>query len=49
LFRENVQTAALIDELRPVLTRFARERVNGERFGDFCARTLWNEATAAPN
>jgi sulfite reductase (NADPH) hemoprotein beta-component len=44
LFRENVKEAELINELRPVLARFASERVGGERFGDWCERVLWKEA-----
>jgi sulfite reductase (NADPH) hemoprotein beta-component len=47
VFRENVQTASIIDELRPVLSRFAKERQNGERFGDWCERVLWKEQPAA--
>jgi sulfite reductase (NADPH) hemoprotein beta-component len=49
LFRENVKEAEIINELRPLLTRFARERLGTERFGDWCERVLWKEtpATAA--
>jgi sulfite reductase (NADPH) hemoprotein beta-component len=49
LFRENVKDAEIINELRPVLTRFAGERLGTERFGDWCERVLWKEtpATAA--
>lgn len=35
-------------ELKPLLERFTRERQNGERFGDWAARVLWSETTAAP-
>jgi len=49
LFKENVQNAAIIDELRPVLSRYAKERNAGERFGDWCERVLWKEAPAAAN
>ncbi len=49
LFKENVQNAAIIDELRPVLSRYAKERTAGERFGDWCERVLWKEAPAAAN
>ena len=31
-------------ELRPLLSRYAGERQPGERFGDWAARVLWNEA-----
>jgi sulfite reductase (NADPH) hemoprotein beta-component len=49
LFKDNVQTAAIVDELRPVLTRYAGERMNGEGFGDFCERVLWKETPVAQN
>jgi sulfite reductase (NADPH) hemoprotein beta-component len=49
LFKESVQTAAIIDELRPVLSRYARERQNRERFGDWCERVFWKEQTAVAN
>lgn len=47
LFRENVASAAIVDELRPVLQQYKASRLPGERFGDFCARVLW-AAPAAP-
>jgi sulfite reductase (NADPH) hemoprotein beta-component len=40
LFKESVRNVDLVEELRPVLTRFARERQREERFGDFCWRAL---------
>jgi sulfite reductase (NADPH) hemoprotein beta-component len=49
LFKDNVQTAAIVDELRPVLTRYAGERMKGEGFGDFCERVLWNGSPVAQN
>lgn len=49
LFKENVQNAAIIDELRPVLSRYAKERHPDERFGDWCERVLWKETPAAVN
>jgi sulfite reductase (NADPH) hemoprotein beta-component len=49
LFKENVQNAAIVDELRPVLTRYAKERQDGERFGDWCERVLWKETPVAAN
>jgi sulfite reductase (NADPH) hemoprotein beta-component len=36
-------------ELRPILTRFAKERNPGERFGDWVARVLWQEKPVAAN
>jgi sulfite reductase beta subunit-like hemoprotein len=38
-----VKTEQIIDELRPVLARYAAERISGERFGDWCERVLWKE------
>jgi sulfite reductase (NADPH) hemoprotein beta-component len=46
LYKENVQNAQIIDELRPVLTRYASERVGSERFGDWCERVLFQEPAA---
>ena len=40
VYREMVKSDDIINELRPVLTRFRKERKPGERFGDFCARTI---------
>jgi sulfite reductase (NADPH) hemoprotein beta-component len=40
LFKESVKTEDLIEELRPLFTRFAGERVGRERFGDFCQRAF---------
>ena len=42
LYKENVKTDDIVNELRPVLSRFKQERTGAERFGDFCARTLWS-------
>jgi sulfite reductase (NADPH) hemoprotein beta-component len=47
LYRDNVKDPEIINELRPVLARYAQERIGAERFGDWCARVLWNEAPAA--
>ena len=40
LYKDTVKADDLLDELRPVLTRYAREREPGERFGDFCERAV---------
>lgn len=48
LFKETVKEAEIEAELRPVFTRWRDERHPGERFGDFAARVLWPEITAAP-
>ena len=47
LYRDSVKDPELINELRPILTRYAQERQPDERFGDWCARVLWNEPQAA--
>ncbi len=43
LFRESVKEVDIVNELRPVFSRYAVERVGGERFGDWSARVLWAE------
>lgn len=45
LYRDNVQDANLLGELRPLLSQYRQERHSGERFGDWCARVLWVEAS----
>jgi sulfite reductase (NADPH) hemoprotein beta-component len=47
LFRQNVKSDDIANELRPWLSRFARERLGAERFGDFCQRVLLREEAAA--
>jgi sulfite reductase (NADPH) hemoprotein beta-component len=47
LWRDVVKDADLVNELRPLLTRYAQERAAGERFGDWCARAVWPELAAA--
>lgn len=46
LYKDSVKGEELIPEVRSVLTRFKAEREPSERFGDFCARVLWNEKVA---
>jgi sulfite reductase (NADPH) hemoprotein beta-component len=48
LYRETVKYDDIINELRPVFTRFIQERIGSERFGDFAERVLWKEIPA-PN
>ena len=43
LFRESVKSDDIANELRPWLSRFARERMGAERFGDYCQRVLLKE------
>jgi sulfite reductase (NADPH) hemoprotein beta-component len=47
LYKESVQSDNIVNELRPLFTRFAQERIGGERFGDFCQRVILSEARAA--
>jgi sulfite reductase (NADPH) hemoprotein beta-component len=47
VYRDTVKDPEIINELRPLLQRYAAERQNGERFGDWCARVLWAETEAA--
>jgi sulfite reductase (NADPH) hemoprotein beta-component len=43
LFKDNVKNEDIVNELRPVLSRYAQEHNAGERFGDWCERALWPE------
>jgi sulfite reductase (NADPH) hemoprotein beta-component len=47
IYRDTVKDPEIINELRPVLTRYAAERHEGERFGDWCARVIWAETDTA--
>jgi sulfite reductase (NADPH) hemoprotein beta-component len=47
VWKDTVKDPEIENELRPVLTRFAKERNEGERFGDWCYRTLWKEEPVA--
>jgi len=49
LHKDVVKDPEIVDELRPLLTRYAKERVGGERFGDWVARSVWTTTTAAVN
>ena len=46
LYKDSVKTDDLLNELRVVLQRYLAERKEGERFGDYSARVLWNQAAA---
>jgi sulfite reductase (NADPH) hemoprotein beta-component len=48
LYKEAMKIDDMENELRPVFMRFVQERIQGERFGDWSARVLWNEVPAAP-
>ena len=45
-FKDAVKDADIINELRPLLTRYAKERSSGERFGDWVHRVLWTETAS---
>jgi sulfite reductase (NADPH) hemoprotein beta-component len=47
LYKESVKSDELVNELRPVFSRFKRERVGAERFGDFSRRVLLPEKQAS--
>jgi sulfite reductase (NADPH) hemoprotein beta-component len=47
LYKDSVKGDDLLNELRPLLTRYRQERRGGERFGDYCARVLWPESFPA--
>jgi sulfite reductase (NADPH) hemoprotein beta-component len=49
VFKDVVKEADVETELRPILARYAKERDNGERFGDWCDRVLLKEPAAAAN
>ena len=37
MYKDNVKDADIVGTLRPLLARYAAERAEGERFGDWCA------------
>jgi sulfite reductase (NADPH) hemoprotein beta-component len=45
LYRESVDGNDIKDLLGPIIARYARERNEGERFGDFCIRAGYVNAT----
>ncbi len=49
IWRDVVKDEDIENELRPVLARYARERGQGERFGDWCHRVLLKEQVPATN
>jgi sulfite reductase (NADPH) hemoprotein beta-component len=49
IWKDMVKDPEIENELRPLLARFAKERNAGERFGDWCDRTLWQEEPVASN
>ena len=49
VYKDSVKGDDLLNELRPLLLRYRGERYQGERFGDFCARVIWQEPSATGN
>lgn len=45
LYRESVKAEGIKPLLAPIIARYARERNDGERFGDFCIRAGYVNAT----
>ena len=48
LYAESLSLDAIVATLEPILRRYSAERAAGERFGDFCHRTVLAERLAAP-
>ncbi|MFT4901401.1 MAG: sulfite reductase (NADPH) hemoprotein beta-component [Lentimonas sp.] len=49
LYRTSITHEQIIDELKPILLAYAKERESGERFGDFTVRKGYVQATTAGN
>lgn len=49
LYRTSITHEQIIDELKPILLSYAKEREEGERFGDFTVRQGYVQATTAGN
>lgn len=47
VFKDVIKEADVETELRPIFSRYAKERNSGERFGDWCDRVFLNEQPAA--
>ncbi|MFM9281217.1 assimilatory sulfite reductase (NADPH) hemoprotein subunit [Paenibacillus jiagnxiensis] len=43
LYKENIGEAEILEELRPIISRYAKERQEGEHFGDFVIRAGYVE------
>ncbi len=48
LFAPSVTIDEAVAKLTPMIRRYASERLDGERFGDFCMRTVLAEQPATP-
>jgi sulfite reductase (NADPH) hemoprotein beta-component len=38
MYKENIGEAEILESLRPILLQYAKERTEGEHFGDFVVR-----------
>jgi sulfite reductase (NADPH) hemoprotein beta-component len=47
VWKDMVKDADIVNEMRPVLARYATERKPDERFGDWVERVLWTEQPSA--
>ncbi|AMA63066.1 sulfite reductase (NADPH) hemoprotein, beta-component [Kurthia sp. 11kri321] len=45
IYKENVDEATILQELRTIIPQYAKERLEGEHFGDFVIRANYVEAT----
>ncbi|MFP4070021.1 MAG: NADPH-dependent assimilatory sulfite reductase hemoprotein subunit [Opitutales bacterium] len=49
LYRTSITHEQILEELKPILLHYAKEREEGERFGDFVIRAGYIKATTAGN
>jgi len=47
VYKESVKSDEIENELRPLLTRFVKERLSSERFGDFCERVILQQTPSS--
>jgi len=47
MYRENINEEEILSELKPIIARYARERQEGEHFGDFTVRAGYVQAVVS--
>lgn len=47
MYRENINEEEILSELKPIIARYARERQEGEHFGDFTVRAGYVKAVVS--
>ncbi|GBF72139.1 sulfite reductase subunit beta [Paenibacillus sp. 598K] len=47
MYRENINEEEILAELKPIIARYARERQEGEHFGDFAVRAGYVQAVVS--